>query len=107
MHAQSTTSKQVAAIARLHCGQAAYYSHSVSTENAHAIKEWYTNQVALRQLPEQTNGLYSGLLSVAAMFGKDDIIDSAALQVSHQMTASNHLQLVTYCHQKHEHTTVA
>ena len=27
------------------------------------------------------------------MFAKDDIIDSAALQVSYHMTASNHLQL--------------
>jgi len=65
----------------------------VSTKSARAVNEWSTNQVALRQLPEQANGLYSGLFSVAAMFGKDDVINSAALQVSYQMTASNHLQL--------------
>ncbi len=83
--------KQVAA--RLHCVHAVYYNHNVSTETARAVNEWCTNQVALRQLPEQANGLYSGLFSVAAMFSKDDIIDSAALQVSYHMTASNHLQL--------------
>ena len=65
----------------------------MSTESARAISEWYTDQGALRKLPEQANGLHKGLFSVAAMFGKDDIIDSAALRVSHHMTASNHLQL--------------
>lgn len=75
------------------CGLAAYYDDNESTESAHTMNEWYTHQVALRQLPEQANGLYSGLWSVAAMFGKDDIIDSAALQVSYHTTASNHLQL--------------